>query len=339
MRKFSLIASVTLLMGSALTSTGPSLAADCTKGMLWPYVRAAGDCLTDAEIAAGQKGTYSGPTNMNVDVGAIKPADVPAQTNSGSGGNSNGALIDTSVFGASAPSRPTEQCRKGILWPFDREPGDCLTEREKQEGQSGVYGGAAATQASITTVVPPASGSSADTPQPAPPQAASCSKSWFWPFVKESGDCLSAGDKQSGENGVHGGTPVETQATTTKTVPATSSSSAAAPQPVPQAASCSKSWLWPFVRESGDCLSAAEKQAGGAAAMTQASATTTVPAATTSVPAATTTGPAASAASTQAPQAAQPAAQTVSCSKPLLWPFVKESGDCSSNADKKNGQK
>src|ERR1051326_2078352 len=94
MRKFSLIASVTLLVGSALTSTGPSLAADCTKGMLWPYVRAAGDCLTDAEIAAGQKGTYSGPTNMNVDVGAIKPADVPAQTNSGSTGNTKRGVVE-----------------------------------------------------------------------------------------------------------------------------------------------------------------------------------------------------------------------------------------------------
>src|SRR5579871_3856470 len=115
MRKFSLIASVTLLMSSGLMSTGPSLAADCTKGMLWPFVRAAGDCLTDAEIAAGQRGTYSGPTNTNVDVNAIKPADVPAQTGSaGSFGNSNGALIDTSVFGAEPAGRAAAQCHKGI---------------------------------------------------------------------------------------------------------------------------------------------------------------------------------------------------------------------------------
>jgi len=286
--------------------------------MLWPYVRAAGDCLTDAEIAAGQKGTYSGPTNTNVDVGAIKPADVPAQTNSGSGGNNNGALIDTSVFGATAPARPAEQCRKGILWPFDREPGDCLTEKEKQEGQTGVYGGAAATQASL-----PATAPSATVPATAP-QAASCSKSWIWPF----GDCTS-----------------EPATQTTTAVPAAAASSTVAPQPAPQAASCSKSWLWPFVKENGDCLSAAEKQSGetgirgSAPAVTQVSATTTVPPATTSVSAATTTVPTASAPATQAPPAAQPAAQTASCSKPLLWPFVKESGDCSSNADKKNGQK
>src|SRR5882672_9057393 len=31
----------------------------CAKGMLWPYVRNPGDCLTDAEIQAGQRGVYS----------------------------------------------------------------------------------------------------------------------------------------------------------------------------------------------------------------------------------------------------------------------------------------
>ena len=61
MRKICLIACVSLLMGSLVTSAGPTLAADCTKGMLWPFVRAAGDCLTDGEIAAGQKGAYNGP--------------------------------------------------------------------------------------------------------------------------------------------------------------------------------------------------------------------------------------------------------------------------------------
>jgi hypothetical protein len=30
----------------------------CTKGVFWPFVRRAGDCLTDAEIRNGQSGTY-----------------------------------------------------------------------------------------------------------------------------------------------------------------------------------------------------------------------------------------------------------------------------------------
>ena len=369
MRKISLIASVTLLMGGALMSPGPSLAADCTKGMLWPFVRAAGDCLTDAEIAAGQRGVYSGPTNTNVDVSAIKPADVPAQTGpAGSFGNSNGALIDTSVFGAEPNARPAAQCHKAILWPFDREPGDCLTEGEKRAGQTGVYTGdpgaaqpttitslpagsaspaaapqaascskswlwpfgdcpAAGEQASTSVVVPAAATSPVAAPQAAP-QAPSCSKSLLWPFVKESGDCQSAGDKKSGETEAHGPAAAVTPASIKTTAPAAAAPAVQAPPPAPapQAASCSKSLFWPFVKESGDCSSAAEKQAGGTATMTQASATTTVPAATTTVP----TAP-----SAQAPRATQPATQAASCSKPLLWPFVKESGDCSSDADKK----
>lgn len=209
MRKVYLIASVSFVAGSLLTSTGPTQAADCTKGMLWPFVRAAGDCLTDGEIAAGQKGVYSGPTNTNVDVSAIKPADVPAQagTVSGSGGSvgrTDGALLETSVFGAESPTRIVAQCTKGILWPFKREPGDCLTAGEKRSGQTGVYGGAAAiTQASATTAAPgaptgapTATGTSTEAPQPAP-QAVSCSRGWFWPFVKDSGDCPSEADKRN----------------------------------------------------------------------------------------------------------------------------------------------
>ena len=205
MRKICLIACVSLLMGSLVTSAGPTLAADCTKGMLWPFVRAAGDCLTDGEIAAGQKGVYSGPTNTNVDVSAIKPAEVPAQAGAVSGpvgsvGRSDGALVDTSVFGAEPATRTVAQCTKGILWPFKREPGDCLTAGEKRSGQTGVYGGAAAvTQASATTAAPgapTATGTSTEAPQPAP-QAVSCSRGWFWPFVKDSGDCPSEADKRN----------------------------------------------------------------------------------------------------------------------------------------------
>jgi hypothetical protein len=201
MRKVSLIACVSLLLSAGLLNSGSTLAAECTKGMLWPYVRAAGDCLTDAEIAAGQKGVYAGPTNSNVDVSAIKPAEVPAQAGAVSGGGgslgrSDGALFETSVFGAEPAARVVAQCNKGILWPFKREPGDCLTAQEKREGQTGVYGGAAAvTQASATTAAPGEAGTPAQAPQPAP-QTASCSRSWLWPFVKNSGDCPSQADRK-----------------------------------------------------------------------------------------------------------------------------------------------
>jgi len=339
MRSVSLIACVSLLTGGFLLSTGPTLAADCTKGMLWPYVRAAGDCLTDAEIAAGQKGTYSGPTDTNVDVSAIKPPAAPAQAGSpaAAGGvvRSDGALIETSIFGAEPPARAIVQCHKGILWPFNREPGDCLTEGEKQAGQTGVFGGAAAaTPASATTTVPAASAPSGEGAAPMP-QTTSCSKSWLWPFVRESGDCPSAGDKKSSQAG---GTAPVAQVSATRAVPPAATSATQAPEQasqqttpktsVPQVASCSKGLFWPFVKESSDCASAGEKQSGqtgGTAAMTQVSATTAVPAAAESA--------------AQGPQQA-PVPQAVSCSKGLFWPFVKESGDCASDAEKNNsGQK
>ena len=37
------------------TYTGPG---GCTKGIFWPFVRQAGDCLTDTEISSGRTGTY-----------------------------------------------------------------------------------------------------------------------------------------------------------------------------------------------------------------------------------------------------------------------------------------
>ena len=60
-----------------LSASAPATAADCTRGMMWPYVRAPGDCLTDAEIKAGKTGVYNGPVNTNPDLSAIKP-DAPA---------------------------------------------------------------------------------------------------------------------------------------------------------------------------------------------------------------------------------------------------------------------
>jgi hypothetical protein len=50
MRALTLTACVVLFAashGSALAASG------CGKGMLWPYVRQPGDCLTDDEIKAG----------------------------------------------------------------------------------------------------------------------------------------------------------------------------------------------------------------------------------------------------------------------------------------------
>ena len=103
MRLATFVASVAFFAasGSALAA----FAADCTKGMLWPYTRNPGDCLTDAEIKAGRIGVYAGPVNTNVDVSSINP-DASAVSSGGtvSGGESPGNFA--------APPLPAGQGRR-----------------------------------------------------------------------------------------------------------------------------------------------------------------------------------------------------------------------------------
>ena len=209
MRIVTLVASLAVIAATGLAGTGSALAADCNKGMLWPFVRTTGDCLTDVEIAAGKSGTYTGPVNTNVDVSAIKPSEAPVQnTPSSSGdpfggplfgggtGDGGGALlVGSSVFGGAPKERvdTDANCTKGTVWPFLREPGDCLTADEKKAGKTGVYGGGPGlTQVSASNA---GNGAASGAAAPAPRQA-SCGRSWLWPFVRKSGDCPSEADKQ-----------------------------------------------------------------------------------------------------------------------------------------------
>jgi hypothetical protein len=84
--------------------------------------------------------------------------------------------------------------------------------------------------------------------------------------------------------------------------------------------SCGRSLFWPFIRESGDCATAAEKgKPSGAAASAAPSEPAVVPA---------------SAAPANSIPASAPAEGGASCHKGLFWPFVREAGDCASTADK-----
>src|SRR4029077_10625590 len=177
-------------------ASGSAFAADCTKGMLWPYTRNPGDCLTDAEIKAGKTGVYTGPVNTNVDVSSIKPdnsilssgASVSARTGFWEGYFSGGLLGS----GPSASSTSAVSCNKGYLWPFLREPGDCLTATEKLTDKTGVYRGDEVTKVSVSNMSAGDAGAAnpaASAPPPPVSSASSCEKGWFWPFVRESGDC------------------------------------------------------------------------------------------------------------------------------------------------------
>jgi hypothetical protein len=234
MRLFTFVASVLFVAAS-----GSAFAADCTKGILWPYTRNPGDCLTDAEIKAGKTGVYTGPVNTNVDVGNIKPeTSIPSSGGSGGdkggffsgwlfGGGSSTPSAPTAPAASSAPSAPTASsapsvpsassaptassasstpssnavsCNKGYLWPFLREPGDCLTAAEKQNNKTGVYRGGEVTQVSASNAPVGDAGAGNPPPASAPPQPASsapaCQKGWFWPFVRKSGDCPTDAEKK-----------------------------------------------------------------------------------------------------------------------------------------------
>ncbi len=335
MRLLPFVASVAFFAAS-----GSAFAADCTKGMLWPYTRNPGDCLTDAEIKAGKTGVYSGPVNTNVDVSNIKP-DTSTLSTPSSGGGSTGGYFSGGLIGeltggsSSTPSSNAVACNKGYLWPFLREPGDCLTATEKLTDKTGVYRGGEVTQASASNAPADNAGATSNPPSASPslPPASSpaaCQKSWLWPFVRETGDCSTEVERQTNKNGVYRSGEV----TRVSATPAPAGDAAAAKPPanVPSppassASACQKSLFWPFVRESGDCPTDTDRQTnkngvdrGGE--VTQVSAST-APAGDTG-----TDNPPAKA-------VPQPASSTPGCQKSLLWPFVRKAGDCPTDADKK----
>jgi hypothetical protein len=173
-------------------------AASCGKGMLWPYVRNPGDCLTDGEIAAGARGVYNGPVNTNPDLGAMQqnPAAVAAPAPAV-------APAPTANFQA-APAANTADCTKGLLWPFVKRAGDCQGTEPKKAGVGPVAQAntpaAAAPRAPAPVAAAANSGAVAVTPVGAPaastPVEPSCTKGALWPFVKKAGDCPTTAEKK-----------------------------------------------------------------------------------------------------------------------------------------------
>lgn len=208
MRVVALAACVWVL---AAQSASPALAADCTKGMLWPFVRAAGDCLTPEEIKAGQQGVYSGALNTNPDVANLK-VETPVQGSAPAGGGSLFGLLDgvpslsgdDAVYDSLGPAglirrdqtKAAVTCSKGALWPFYREPGDCLTDAEKRDQGDTVYRAErlAPTPASTTPGAAATANNAAAKPAASP--AATCQRSAFWPFVRSKGDCQTEQEKK-----------------------------------------------------------------------------------------------------------------------------------------------
>src|SRR5579872_2148135 len=126
-----------------LGTSGSALAAECNKGLLWPFVRDPGDCLTANEIKAGQTGVYDGPPTGPVDVSAIK---APAQP---------------------GPGNPAVECHTSGIWPFRST--ECAAPAK------------ATPTSAAASASPPAP--APQPAQPASPSAAvDCHTSGIWPF-------------------------------------------------------------------------------------------------------------------------------------------------------------
>jgi hypothetical protein len=182
----------------------PSASSACNRGMLWPYVRNPGDCLTDEEIKAGQHGVYTGPVDSNPDIAAIAPpppAAAPAGTVAGAPAQTAASGGNPAAPGAANVPATSFSCTKSITWPFVRSPGDCLTTEEKKEGKKGVYGGGTGLTVTQVAATPsqtvaaqgttPASGAATTPAEPA------CTKGLLWPFVRHAGDCPTASEQKS----------------------------------------------------------------------------------------------------------------------------------------------
>jgi hypothetical protein len=186
--------------------------------MLWPYVRNPGDCLTDEEIRAGQKGAYTGPVNTNPDLANIKVVTPPQNSVGGGGSRGNGLLENLGVptFSLTGDSSATYDslgpagsirregrtevaCNKGYLWPFVRDPGDCLTDEEKASGHTGVY--RAESYVAPTPVSASANGNSGGGNTNSAPPAPACRKGLLWPFVRSAGDCPTDSEKAEASKG------------------------------------------------------------------------------------------------------------------------------------------
>jgi hypothetical protein len=386
------------LMASSVSAT----AADCTKGLLWPYVRHPGDCLTDAEIQAGKTGVYSGPATGQVDVSTIKP---PAQLNSASpsaiqcshswywpfgSGDCQSAPVaaetssDSTVGNGAAKDNPSvalptaqpasaalavkpqaaatpaamplvepvrsqppvkpqaqiappaaavrvaAECHKGVLWPFVREDGDCSTAAESGKGKPS----AAPIAASTPAAMPVSAGTAPPAVEPvaavSPTIAATCTKGTFWPFIREVGDCATAAEKANGKTSAVPNAASEPAAMPVSAAPPPSAAPSVQPAAVanPATMTCTKGTFWPFIREAGDCATAAEKGSGKTSAIPiDASAPAVNPLV---VPAAATMPEQTAPAQNSGP----PATNAPTCHKGLFWPFVRDAGDCPTDADK-----
>jgi len=235
----------------------PAPGTTCHKGIFWPFVRERGDCLTDAEIRNGMTGTYQDPGGqLGAPVAAAPPPAAPAAPLSAP------AQASAAAPAAQGAVATATVCRKGFLWPFWRERGDCLTDAEVENGMTGNYQDPEGRFGTSVAGVPaPAASVPAQAINAAPAQSAIatavCRKGFFWPYFRETGDCLTDAEIRSGAAGAYRSPQGTPAAQAVNGLPSVDQGFGYV-----SGEGCRKGVLWPFAREPGDCLTDTEKRRG-----------------------------------------------------------------------------
>jgi hypothetical protein len=212
-----------------------------------------------------------------------------------------------------------------MLWPYVRQPGDCLTDDEIKAGQAGVYNGPVNTNPDMSNV-------KVDTP-PAATSVEGGSSGLFSGILGRSRTTPTSSPAPSSSSGALLGSGIMNQNST-----GPSMNGAGFSLPPPQRvgeAPCTKGWLWPFVREPGDCLTNVEKESGQTgvyrADQVVASASPAAGPGVTQVSA-----PGSGGAATGRPE--PPVSTEPQCRKGWLWPFVRKPGDCPTATEQRTGR-
>src|SRR5207237_8581353 len=110
----------------------------CGKGLLWPFVRQDGDCPTAAERKAKPVAVQAKPASEQGNLvssifgsGDAKPAVQPAIQPAAA---QPASQPTADIQPVAQPATATTSCRKGLLWPFVRDEGDCATTAEIKSG-------------------------------------------------------------------------------------------------------------------------------------------------------------------------------------------------------------
>ncbi len=173
----------------------------CPKGFFWPFVRRPGDCLTTTEKTAGMTGNYQDPE------GTFQRSDEPESP------------VTTATPDSETPAATETAGPPGSPTTVIAAPAGPIAPTETATPDRAANSAPDASPSPAARVDPPLVDTAATESTPAVDQAAEstpspiaenrveytrpdgCPKGFFWPFVRQPGDCLTTTEKAAGMTG------------------------------------------------------------------------------------------------------------------------------------------